>query len=741
MSQQTATAVAETVQRVWGFDTLRPLQSEAIDAALANRDALVVLPTGAGKSLCYQVPPLVADELTVVVSPLIALMKDQVDGLVLNGYPSWGGAAAVHSGCSPAELERAKQMAEDRSLRLLFVAPERLLSTRFESLLSGMPVARFAIDEAHCISHWGHDFRPEYRQLATLRDRYPKASIQAFTATATPRVQEDIVRQLSLRDPAIHVGTFDRPNLVYRVLPRIARDQQIAEILSRHKDEGAIVYCISRKDTEAIAEALRSCDIDARAYHAGLDHNKRRKVQESFINERTDVIVATVAFGMGIDRSNVRCIIHAALPKSVEAYQQETGRAGRDGLEAECVLLHASSDAARWRRLYEMSAAESESGPEVIQAQLALLEEMRAFANGAACRHKALSEHFGQAYENPDCQACDVCLNELDIREDSTDIARKILSCIARLRLHSGLDFGAAHVADVLRGSRAKKILDHRHDQVSTHAILRDHSRDSVMSYINQLIDRGVLERSRGEYPVLILNEASRRVLKGEQTVDIVEPKDTRAPAKTSGELPLSDDEHQLFEALRSLRREIAQQMGVPPYVVFGDVSLREMAAIRPASPERFATIRGVGAQKLESFADAFLERIRSESASLGLKLDSTPAPVVTIRPRPAKKMNPQKALAFERFGEGDSIEQVAEATARATSTIAGYLIEWIERESPKSIDPWVDPQTYQRIADAIRDEDQGRLRPIFDRLDGEVPYEQIRAAIVHLRSQSACTK
>ena len=501
------------MNRVWGFDTLRPLQAEAIDAALANRDALVVLPTGAGKSLCYQVPPLVADELTVVVSPLIALMKDQVDGLVLNAYP----AAAVHSGCSQDELDRAQSLAADGSLRLLFVAPERLLSVRFDKLLGGMPVSRFAIDEAHCISHWGHDFRPEYRQLATLRQRFPNASIQAFTATATPRVQEDIVKQLSLRDPAVHVGVFDRPNLVYRVLPRVARDDQIAEILSRHKDEGAIVYCISRKDTEAIAEALRARQIDAKAYHAGLNHNKRSRVQEYFINERTDVVVATVAFGMGIDRSNVRCVIHAALPKSVEAFQQETGRAGRDGLESECVLLHSSSDAARWRRLYEMSAAEGDSGPEVLQAQLSLLEEMRSFANGAGCRHQSLSNHFGQSYENDGCGACDVCLDELDIRDDSADIARKVLSCIARLRLHSGLDFGAAHVADVLRGSRARKILDHKHDQISTHGILRDHPRDTVMSFINQLIDRGVLERSTGEYPVLLLNEASRQVLKAER--------------------------------------------------------------------------------------------------------------------------------------------------------------------------------------------------------------------------------
>ncbi len=732
----TSSAVAETVSRVWGFDTLRPLQSEAIVAALASRDALVVLPTGGGKSLCYQVPPLVAGELTVVVSPLIALMKDQVDGLVLNGYP----AAAVHSGCSQDELDRASAMVADGSLRLLFVAPERLLSVRFDNLLAGMAVARFAIDEAHCISHWGHDFRPEYRQLATLRQRYPNASIQAFTATATPRVRDDIVRQLSLRDPAVHVGVFDRANLVYRVLPRVARDDQIAEILSRHQDDGAIVYCISRKDTESIAEALRARQIDARPYHAGLSHDKRRRVQENFINERLPVVVATVAFGMGIDRSNVRCIIHAALPKSVEAYQQETGRAGRDGLDAECILLHASSDAARWRRLYEMSAAESDSEPQVLQAQLSLLDEMRGFASGAGCRHKALSEHFGQAYDNDDCEACDVCLDELDIREDSTDIARKILSCIARLRLQSGLDFGAAHVADVLRGSRAKKILDHKHDQVSTHGILRDHSRNSVLSFINQLIDRGVLERSTGEYPVLVLNEASRGVLKGELAVAIVEVKDTRAPAsaRSSHELPLDADEHRIFEALRTLRREIAQQMGVPPYVVFGDVSLREMAAIRPGSREQFATIRGVGAQKLESFAEPFLACIATECGAIGLELNTAPAPPIVTRPsRPAspKKMNPQKALAFERFSEGDSIEQAAGAIGRALSTTAGYLIEWIERESPRCIDAWVAGEVYQRIAEAIGEEGKPFLRPIHDRLNGEVSYEQIRAVIAHINA------
>ncbi|HEV3416528.1 MAG TPA: RecQ family ATP-dependent DNA helicase, partial [Pirellulales bacterium] len=347
--------VVEVVRRYWGFDTLRPLQPEAIRAALAGRDSLVVMPTGGGKSLCYQVPPLVDDSLDIVVSPLISLMKDQVDGLRTCGYP----AACLHSGLSAEERREVEAGLAEQKFRLLFLAPERLVNDWFLQFVARMNVRRFAIDEAHCISHWGHDFRPEYRQLSVLRQRFPQASLHAFTATATPQVRDDIVAQLGLRDPEVLVGRFDRPNLIYRILPLVDRADQTVEVLRRHEGEAAIVYCLSRKDTEQMVATLKANGIGAAHYHAGLTPEQRHRAQEAFSEERLDVIVATVAFGMGIDRSNVRCVLHSAMPKSIEHYQQETGRAGRDGLEAECVLLYTAADVIPWESLVEFSAKDA----------------------------------------------------------------------------------------------------------------------------------------------------------------------------------------------------------------------------------------------------------------------------------------------------------------------------------------------------------------------------------------------
>ncbi|MEC9372993.1 MAG: ATP-dependent DNA helicase RecQ, partial [Planctomycetota bacterium] len=413
---ETDPRVLEAVSRVWGYESLRPLQSRAIAAGIESRDALTVLPTGGGKSLCYQVPPLVTGRATVVISPLIALMRDQVRGLELNGYP----AAALHSAVDPAEARDIERRLLDGEILLILAAPERAVSSPFASLLARLHdsnrLGAIAIDEAHCISQWGHDFRPEYRQLAGLRRVAPGVPMQAFTATATPRVREDIVHQLRLKNPEVLVGSFDRPNLTYRVQTRRDPAEQVAAAITnmnlRGEGGGAIVYCLSRADTESLAEKLRAAKIDAKAYHAGLNPKARQKVEEAFTNEHLDVVVATVAFGMGIDRSNVRLVIHASMPKSVEAYQQEAGRAGRDGLPAECLLLYAPSDAGRWRRLIERSGEDSGADPAATQAQLALIDEMRRLVSAMRCRHRALVEHFGQSFESDNCNACDVCLGE-----------------------------------------------------------------------------------------------------------------------------------------------------------------------------------------------------------------------------------------------------------------------------------------------------------------------------------------
>ncbi|MFI0609138.1 MAG: RecQ family ATP-dependent DNA helicase, partial [Anaerolineae bacterium] len=472
MPTPTLDRIHDLVRRTWGHDELRPLQLEAIQAGLEGRDSLVVLPTGGGKSLCYQVPPLVAGRLDVVVSPLIALMKDQVDGLVANGYP----AAALHSLISPAEQRAVEDRLLAGELRLLFVAPERLVSEAFLALMQRANVGAFAIDEAHCISQWGHDFRPEYRQLALLRRRFPGVAMHAFTATATEPVRADIVAQLGLRDPLIIVGPFDRPNLSYRIQPRLDREGQLLELLRARAGQAAIVYCLSRADTESLAATLQAAGMRAAAYHAGLEGATRQRVQEDFLAERLDVVVATVAFGMGIDRSDVRLVVHAAAPKSIEHYQQETGRAGRDGLPADCVLLYSAADILRWESLLTKRAQEGELTPEGLGGQLTALRAIQRFCGGVLCRHRSLSEHFGQPYPNANCGACDVCLGEVQFMADGTVVAQKLLSAVAR----TGGRFGVTHVVAVLSGAQTETVRRWNHDQLSVYGLLKELPRPAI---------------------------------------------------------------------------------------------------------------------------------------------------------------------------------------------------------------------------------------------------------------------
>src|SRR5271157_1460958 len=555
--------VLAVLRRFWGFEDLRPLQWEAIQAGLERRDSLVVMPTGGGKSLCYQVPPAVAGRTDVVVSPLIALMKDQVDALRESGYP----AAAIHSGIDLAEIRQVERELAAGHHHLIFVAPERLLTPRFLELAARLKVGSFAIDEAHCISQWGHDFRPEYRKLAELKTHFPHASLHAYTATATERVRGDIIEQLGLRDPAVLVGSFDRPNLLYRVRPKLDVNAQIGETIRLHKGEASIVYSISRNDTERIAAYLASEGVRAAAYHAGMDADDRRRTQDRFAAEEIDVVVATVAFGMGIDRSDIRCVIHAALPKSIEHYQQETGRAGRDGLPAECVLFYSAADAMRWQSLLERSAAEANSPAEVAESGKQLLEEMRRFATVPRCRHAALSAYFGETYQAPSCDACDSCLSEVEGVADATVLAQKVLSCVARVEQR----FGVEHVVDVLVGANSERVRGWRHEELSTHGILKDLPRKTVTNVIYQLVDAGVLDRTPGDRPVLKLNAVSWEVLRGRHPVKLLEAKSPKKVRTRMEEASWVDVDESLFESLRALRREIAAERGVAAFVILHD--------------------------------------------------------------------------------------------------------------------------------------------------------------------------
>ena len=597
--------------RWWGFDQLRPQQAEAIQAALDGLDSVVVMPTGGGKSLCYQLPPLVGDSTDVVISPLVALMKDQVDALEAIGYP----AAALHSGLSADERADVRDRLAAGELRLLFTAPERLVNSGLLDLLARVGVKRFAIDEAHCISHWGHDFRPEYRQLALLRERFPAASVHAFTATATPRVRSDIAAQLHLRNPTMLLGTFDRPNLCYRVVPRTDRINQTLRILGRHAGEASIVYCISRRETEQLAARLAAEGILARPYHAGLDPKERRRTQEAFARETIDVVVATVAFGMGIDRSDVRLVLHTSLPKSLEAYQQETGRAGRDSLAAECVLLYSSADVFSWESLVRKSATESDLEPaeaqRLIAGQMEHLHSMRRYAQAARCRHAALSEYFGQAYGTESCGACDVCLGETENFPDSTVTAQKIISCVARVEGR----FGVRHVCEVLRGATTDGIKRHGHERLSTFGLLASIDQRAAENLVHQLLDQGLLARSGGDRPVVMLNALSWEVLRGTRPVVLLEPRVGKTKTAKADADDWQDVDRDLFERLRSWRRRVAEGRGKPAWTILDDKALRAIAREKPTSPAALLRVKGIGEKRLADFGAAILDMVAGRPA------------------------------------------------------------------------------------------------------------------------------
>jgi ATP-dependent DNA helicase RecQ len=598
-------ALTGALTRYWGYREFRPLQRAAIAANLEGRDSVVVLPTGGGKSLCFQMPALVRPEagLGLVVSPLLSLMKDQVDGLVASGVP----AAALNSSLTAAERRQTYDDLDAGACRLLYVTPERLVGEggdSFRSRLRGWGLQFVAVDEAHCISQWGHEFRPEYRRLARLREEFPDIGVHAFTATATRQVREDIAGQLALRDPEFLVGSFDRPNLVYRVLVRTSAKDQIRRVLDRHPGEAGIIYCVSRREVENLAAWLEESGHRALPYHAGLPDRTRRRNQEAFLEERADVMVATVAFGMGIDRSNIRYVIHAGSPRSIEHYQQESGRAGRDGLEAECVLLYSGADFARWRQMLEQSGELSDTAKR-------LLREMERYAGGTRCRHDVLVAYFGQRYERPSCDACDWCLKELERVDEALTLAQKILSTVVRI----GQSWGVGHVIDVLRGRSTDQVTTRRHQELSTFGLLAEMPIAELRGYLDQLTQQELLVRTDGPYPVLQLTDTGVAALKGQTTVELYrQPRPTpgqRRRRATGDPAAWEGVDRGLFEALRVCRTEVAQARGVPPYVVFHDNTLRDLARRRPTTQPELLEVYGIGARKAEDLGPIILDVIR----------------------------------------------------------------------------------------------------------------------------------
>ncbi|MBL8060520.1 MAG: RecQ family ATP-dependent DNA helicase [Chthonomonas sp.] len=727
----TCIAIDEILKQTWGYGSFRPLQQEAVEAALAGQDALVVMPTGSGKSLCFQIPPLVDGGLTVVISPLISLMADQVHSLHTVGYP----AGALNSAMDAIESSEIEAKLLSGELKLLYVSPERMAMNSFRALLrqahQGKGVARFAIDEAHCISEWGHDFRPEYRILSTLRDDFPTAPIHALTATATVQVREDIIRQLGLREPQVLVGSFDRPNLTFRVVPRDRTYSQVAEIIRKYPDDAAIVYCLSRKDTESVAAALDHQGIKAVAYHAGIDTAERGRISKDFAQERVNVVVATIAFGMGIDRSNVRCVIHTCLLKSVEAYQQETGRAGRDGLDSECVLLYGGGDVARIERLFDGG------DPHHLEIQRRNLSHMRAFATTVDCRHKLLVEYFGQGYEGDHpCGACDVCLEGTEVVEDGTKIAQKILATIRELnRRHADFGFGANHITAILTGGHTKAIEKHGHQDLPGYACLAGTVRERIAAWIHQLEDQKLLRQSGGIRSYLKLSELGNTVLNSREEIVL------RDPRAVSDLQTKSDDfsgiDGGLMAKLRSFRRDLANERGIPPYVLFDDSTLRHLATMRPVTQEALLAVPGMGEKRAADFGEPLMDQIAAYASANGLDTNIARSSRPRRRERAAARITPSAITLKALFDRHISIAECAAEVGLAVSTVGGYLAEYLESH-PDAIWAYVDNSTYDQIINAANENAGDRLKPIFEALSGEVSYEIIRMVLAHRKSTEA---
>lgn len=718
------------IAKHWGFRTFRPLQEEAMRAVLADRDSLVVMPTGGGKSLCYQAPAVVRqDSATVVVSPLISLMKDQVDALTACGVP----AVRFDSTISNEERYSYEQDVVQGAVRLLFTSPERLVTPAFQALLQRITVRTFAIDEAHCISHWGHDFRPEYRQLSQLQEQFPKASIHAYTATATERVRRDIIDQLKLRKPEVLVGNFDRPNLAYRVVGRHDVLGQTLEVINRHKNEAGIIYCIRRKDVDGLTADLRDRGIQARPYHAGMEAADRKATQDAFSKEECNLVVATVAFGMGIDRSNIRYVLHTGMPKSVEHYQQETGRAGRDGLEADCILLYSGADIQLWKFLIGKSAEEPGADPAFQKISLQHLDDMIRYATHSVCRHKSLVQYFGQKFTKASCEACDMCLGDRVVVPEATLVAQKILSCVARVKE----SFGVNHVAHVLHGRLSEPITSRGHDKLSTYGLLKEQPLHVIQDWVRQLIGQELVLQVGDEYPILKLNAASWEVMKGQRQVRLWQPlarkKDEGVHASKAEAVSWEGVDRELFEALREVRHELARERGVSPFILFHDGTLRQLAAVRPSTLEKMKLISGIGDAKLRDFAPRFLDIVKEHCQQRSLPADCAYRTAPREESKASSRIVPERSLAFKLFHQGKSIDDVVHYTHRAKSTVVEYLTEFIRQEKLPALVPWVTKDIYDQVVSAARQVGVDRLKPIFVFLGEKVTYDDIRLVLAHL--------
>ena len=709
-----APALLPLLKQYFGFTSFRPLQEEIIRDALAGRDVFALLPTGGGKSLCFQLPALVRDGLTVVVSPLIALMKDQVDALQAAGVA----ATFLNSSLAAEESRQRLRGLHHGEFRLLYVAPERLMLSGFLADLQRWNVRLIAVDEAHCISEWGHDFRPEYRQLAELRKLFPQVPFMALTATATGRVREDIVAHLQLREPQCYVASFNRPNLTYRVLPKNQPYDQLLDFLRARPKESGIVYCQSRKSAERVAANLTEDGVRARPYHAGLTPKERSDHQELFLRDNIRVVCATIAFGMGINKPNVRFVVHYDLPKNIEGYYQETGRAGRDGLPGECVLLFSPGDVVK-----QTAFIEEKTDPQEQKIAREQLQQMVHYAECSVCRRVELLAYFGETFSETDCGACDNCLSPR-ATFDGTLAAQKFLSCVYRIREKNGFGAGLNHVVEVLTGADTEKIRKWEHAQLSTYGIGREHSRPEWAAIGRELVRLGLLRQTTEKFSVLELTNLGGAALKDRRKITLTKPAVAPAtPMHHVGEITCDES---LFERLRALRKTLADERDVPAYIIFSDVALRQMARNYPANERDFARISGVGEKKLREFGELFLGEIAAYLQTNARQVFADDSFAATP-PAARGSLGDSARETIRRFRAGHSVEQIAREREVTPATILGHLAEGIERGEPVALERFFSPAELELVRDAFARLGYGSLTAVFEKLGGKIDYGRLR--------------
>ena len=712
--------IQQTLQQYFGYNSFRHNQEEIIENVLAKKDSIVLMPTGGGKSLCYQIPALVLEGITIVVSPLIALMKDQVDALKLNGVA----AAFLNSSQSFSEQSSIIQQLKNNRLKLLYVAPERLLGQNgLLNYLKEINVSLFAIDEAHCISHWGHDFRPEYLVLGQLKKQFPAVPIIALTATADSLTKKDIIQKLEVTDYTVYENSFNRPNISYYIKQKRNYFNQLTDFLSEHKEDSGIIYCLSRSSTEKLAGDLRDEGYEAAAYHAGLEKNIKEENQDKFLKDEIKIIVATIAFGMGINKSNVRFVVHVDMPKNIEGYYQETGRAGRDGLPSEAILFYSASDVFKLKSFARVEGNEAQS-----KVMLKKLDQMAAFCETRQCRRKYLLNYFDEPAANF-CGSCDVCLSEEE-KTDATIEAQKLLSAVTRLQER----FGINYVIDFLRGSSTART---EHQAIKTFGIGKDISKDQWKMYVKDMLQLGYLQQSDTEYPVLQLNEVSKQILRGEMQVMLVKSVSVNKEIvqKSSVAEPVHAD---LFKKLKAIRYDLAKEENVAAFQVFSDATLMELATYLPLTNAALAKISGFGAIKLERYGNNFLDAIIDYCVANNLttKIDAK-MPKRQRKSSTVEKTTDTKKLSLQLFQLGRSVDEIAFERGLSTGTVEGHLAHFIFSGELK-INELVNAEKLKVIAVAIEANNNSlAIAPIKQKLGDGYSYGEITAVMNYLRRMS----